>query len=424
MSAPLELRKGWCPGALRPMQSGDGLLLRVKPRTGVYSITALQVTAEAAMRFGSGEIDLTNRGNLQLRGVRDATYADAIAALDAAGLLDQAARSEAVRNIVVDPLSEVDPARATVRKLGADIEDRLVRDQRLWSLPDKFGFSISGTTGPRVGNRSADIMLAADGDTRFAIFLDGGMHVCAFVSRDGAVDATMRLALAFIALCATDPSLSRMKDAVAQRGCAELFASTGLPSTAVAPHGAAPEQPVGLLAHGGRVFAAGIGLPFGRIRGDDLKTLAMMAAGLGTNAVYTSPQRLFIFPVDAPEAAAGILAEAKNLGLITVPGDLRLAIDVCPGAPACRNATTETRRDAQRLVDDLGGRLDGVTSLHISGCQKGCARRGPASLTLVARNGRYDIVCNGGPGGAVAVSSVVPDGIARVVARFIAEPSL
>jgi precorrin-3B synthase len=26
--------KGWCPGALRPMASGDGLVLRIRARTG------------------------------------------------------------------------------------------------------------------------------------------------------------------------------------------------------------------------------------------------------------------------------------------------------------------------------------------------------------------------------------------------------
>ena len=26
--------KGWCPGALRPMQSGDGLVTRIRPPLG------------------------------------------------------------------------------------------------------------------------------------------------------------------------------------------------------------------------------------------------------------------------------------------------------------------------------------------------------------------------------------------------------
>jgi precorrin-3B synthase len=234
----------------------------------------------------------------------------------------------------------------------------------------------------------------------------------------------MRLAVAFIAWCAKDPSLSRMRDAVAQEGSAALLACVGLPATTIAPaDAAAPKQPVGLLAHEGRVFAAGAGLPFGRIGADDLKTLALIAAGLGIDAVHSSPERLVIFPVDAPDAAAALLSEAAKLGLIAALGDPRLAIDVCPGAPACRNATTETRRDAQCLVEALGRRLDAAASLHISGCEKGCARRSAASLTLVARNGRYDIIRDDGPGGPVAVASVSHDEIAAAVGRFISEPA-
>ena len=33
--------------------------------------------------------------------------------------------------------------------------------------------------------------------------------------------------------------------------------------------------------------------------------------------------------------------------------------------------------------------------LHVSGCSKSCAHRGPASLTLVGRDGRYDLIRNG-----------------------------
>ena len=39
-------RRGWCPSLFAPMQSGDGLLLRVKPRLGV--IPAPEARALAA----------------------------------------------------------------------------------------------------------------------------------------------------------------------------------------------------------------------------------------------------------------------------------------------------------------------------------------------------------------------------------------
>ena len=130
-----------------------------------------------------------------------------------------------------------------------------------------------------------------------------------------------------------------------------------------------------------------MGLPFGRIIARELEALCRTASRLGIEVVNTSPERVLVFPVGDPEAATALLAEAAKLHLITEARDPRLAMDVCPGAPACRNASTETRRDAQHLVDALQDSLAAFPSLHISGCEKGCARRGAAALTLVGRNG-------------------------------------
>lgn len=33
--------------------------------------------------------------------------------------------------------------------------------------------------------------------------------------------------------------------------------------------------------------------------------------------------------------------------------------------------------------------------MHISGCDKGCAHPGPADVTLVGRDGKFDLVRNG-----------------------------
>src|SRR5689334_2620848 len=100
MTSIEHLRKGWCPGAHRPMRSGDGLLVRVRPRAGALSFASLRTIGSIAAEFGSGEIDLTNRGNLQIRGVSDSAFAVLLGALDTAGLLDPSAEAEAVRNVV------------------------------------------------------------------------------------------------------------------------------------------------------------------------------------------------------------------------------------------------------------------------------------------------------------------------------------
>ena len=38
--------KGWCPGGLRPMASGDGLIIRVRPWCGAFTLEQAAGLAE------------------------------------------------------------------------------------------------------------------------------------------------------------------------------------------------------------------------------------------------------------------------------------------------------------------------------------------------------------------------------------------
>jgi precorrin-3B synthase len=416
-----HLRKGWCPGALRPMRSGDGLLVRVRPRAGVFSLSALRAIGAAAAEFGSGEIDLTNRGNMQIRGVTDESFDTVLAALDDAGLLDTSAEAEAVRNVVVDPLSGVDPAHSNIRDLAQALEETLALDARLWTLPGKFGFGISGTSSPRVGSRSTDIMASADGG-RTLVYLDGGRGACCEVSRHTVIDAVHRLALVFVELRANDTNLRRMRDAVARFGAATIFAMASL-KACVLPLDGDTAVPVGLLARRESVFGAGIGLPFGRIMASQLGALCDAAVAANVENVHTSPQRALVVAVSDAESGMALLQRAGDVGLITQAGDVRLAMDVCPGSPACKNASTNTRRDAQRFAETFSESLRGCT-LHISGCEKGCARRSAASFTLVGRGGRYDIIKDGSADSMSVHETINSDDIQAAISLLIGEPAI
>jgi len=78
--------KGWCPGALRPMVSGDGLVVRVRPFGGRLSPEQARGIAALAQSHGNGLIDLSSRANVQLRGVRQDTHAPLIDGLRDLGL--------------------------------------------------------------------------------------------------------------------------------------------------------------------------------------------------------------------------------------------------------------------------------------------------------------------------------------------------
>jgi precorrin-3B synthase len=411
MTTAENLRKGWCPGALRPMQTGDGLLVRVRPRAGTYSLAALSAIADAAARFGSGEIDLTNRANLQLRGLREDSYGEAIPALAAAGLIDDDAEAEAVRNVVVDPLSGLDPARMDMRPLAGALERRLVETTALHALPGKFGFALNGSLASKI---SSDIIVTARDARSCVVQLDGAAgQTAAIVAYDDAVDAAVRLGQTFLDVAKENPDIRRMRDAMAVVSEASFFARSGL--QVAAGMTAAHEQDLALAGAIGpstAPFAVAFGLPFGRIGADALRALCDGAAAAGCSDIRPTAGRTMVLPVRSVGAARALVSLAQSLGLITDPADARLKFDVCPGAPACRNAMTPTRDDASRLITGLALAGIATPSVHISGCNKGCARRDTATLTFVGHDGAYDLIRDGTADGRPAMSGISPSGLA------------
>ncbi|BCH35437.1 precorrin-3B synthase [Mesorhizobium sp. L-8-10] len=80
-----HLVRGACPTLAEPMETGDGLLARLNPVSGGIAPSTLAAIAEAAARFGNGQIEVTARGSLQIRGLTQFTaprLAEAIDGLD------------------------------------------------------------------------------------------------------------------------------------------------------------------------------------------------------------------------------------------------------------------------------------------------------------------------------------------------------
>jgi len=176
-AAPMKTEprvKGWCPGAHRPMMSGDGLVVRVRPRMGRLDAAQVLRLCDLARTIGSGTLDLTSRANLQIRGVTERDHPALLDGLLDAGLLDDTPDLEARRNILVTP-----------DWTGADLTERLHAGllealPHLPDLPAKMGIALDTGAAPLLQNASADfrfergaggsLILRADGaDTGGAI---------------------------------------------------------------------------------------------------------------------------------------------------------------------------------------------------------------------------------------------------------------
>lgn len=359
--------KGWCPGALRPMQSGDGLVVRVRPHNGRLSPPQAVGIAEAALAFGNGWIDLSGRANLQIRGVTDSSYPPLIAALTLLGLVDGDADAEARRNILLTPFwSAGDDSDVVAQALQRALAEYDI------VLPSKFGFVVD------CGAERA--LSAAPGDIRIERGARGGIIVRVDgVARGRPVSvqdaAPLALALAdwFVASGGVEDGRGRMAAHIA-RGAALPSALTGDAEPAI---DAIPPAPA-LVSAG-----ALVGLSFGQMHADTLSALAGIGSGL-----RMTPWRMVLI-----ENATTM---PDNVHLITLPDDPLLRVVACTGSPGCPQARGETRSLARALASFITSH----DRLHVSGCAKGCAHPGCASFTLVATGTGYDLIRKGAAGDA------------------------
>lgn len=371
--------RGWCPSLYEPMESGDGWLVRVKPSIATLSADAALALADAAERFGSGVIELTNRANMQFRGLSVASarlFAESVAGL---GLASSAPGAERRRNVLVSPLAGCDPSVAggTV-VLARALEVMLVDDETLSTLPAKFGLIVDGGGLLGVTDAPGDILVQLRGG-QARVSLDGTL-LAAGCMPDEVVDTVRRLIGVFL----DNRVARRMRELVPE----DAFAAAGLKAN-LQRLPSRPRQPVGQHSYGANSIGAfGFGLAFGQIDAASLRVLAIMARDQGNGSLRVTPWRTLMLPSISPATAVGALSAA----IIGDPADPRLSIHACAGKPACPHSSVDTRMDAEQLA--LSGVAQGRI-VHVSGCSKGCAHPGPCAITLVGEAGRYRLVRGG-----------------------------
>jgi precorrin-3B synthase len=399
--AALEV-KGWCPGALRPMLSGDGLIVRVRPQSATLGLDELAVLVDAAGLFGNGHIDLTRRANLQIRGVSEATLPQLHEVIARLGLLDDSPDGEAVRNVMINPLAGIDPAEVLdVRSIGGELARLLASEKSLWALPTKFGFIVDGGGLLDLAEQRGDVRLAAIADgpnSAVAVGLEarGGVEWLGSIFPGAAAAAAIETGLAFIGVASREKR-QRMRD-LSDEGLASIRSVIGprLDALRENPRNADARliKRAGLIELGAGRLAVGIAAPFGRVEADQFRMLADAIAAHGVKAIRLSPWRALYAEVPSEQSGQSILVVAASVGLIVDPGDPLLQIEACPGAPGCQSTSLDTRGDGRRLAGLLP-RFGFTGTIHVSGCAKGCAKSGTSDLVLVGAEGRYGLVRNG-----------------------------
>ncbi len=376
-------RRGACPTFSTPMQTGDGLLARLHP-AGPMSLPTFVGLCRAAERRGNGILEVTQRGSLQVRGLRAETLAGFRTDVEALDV-------DAPEGVVVQtpPLS--------VHSLGpaSGLREALRRSGIAARLAPKTTVVLDFGDGLPIDDLAADIRLQALESSRLHV---GIGHAPVIWIGDVAAGNAGAAVIGMLEILAAAGPGTRARDlsaAAFRSAIARLLVS-----------GRAPEPRGTADAVGRHSGAVGIGLPFGWTKAGTLQQLLSAAVDLGADRVWASPGRALVFESLPGAPAARFIALASALRFIVNPGDLRRRVVACIGAPGCASAFQPVRT----LADDVAGiaaLLNGDERIHLSGCAKGCAHPRRAAVTLVGWEAGFRLVLDGTPDG-VSVASLSP----------------
>lgn len=389
-----------CPGTLTVHRARDGGLARIRIPGGALPAPLLAAIGDWAAELGNGRIELTGRGNLQLRGLGPGAEVDLADRLTRNGLLPSPAHDRA-RNVLASPLSGRDGLGAwDIRPLVGELDRRLCASAELAELPGRFLFALDDGRGDVAGSGADATIVALPGgesaDARpaggravwrrgdpAALLLGGRDTGLRFPSRD-AVGVLLAAATAFLARRA-DERVWRVSELPG--GPLSLVPDIGLPGRVpeLSVPAAEPRGPVGPIAQtDGRVALAAV-VPLGELSPVRCRLLAELAA----HEVVLTPWRGAVLPGLAADAVAAASERLAEAGLVLEPDSALLGVTACTGRPGCASALADVRGDALGLPAAGAGRAG--PPVHWSGCARRCGRPSGEVVDVVAGEYGYQV---------------------------------
>lgn len=343
-------------------RAADGALARVRLPGGMLSGAALTALAQAATRFGSPDLELTSRGNLQIRGITDtAAVADAVAA---AGLLPSPTH-ERVRNIVASPLSGRSGGLADLRPLVLDLDAAIRREPVLAESSGRFWFGLDDGRGDISGLGTDVGVHALDGE--LAALLLAGRDTGVRLSLDGAVRTLIEVAVRFVAVRG---NAWRVGELATPQDLLAGLAVTAEPGATWPP---VVRPPVGWIPQDDGGVTLGAGIPLGVLPARTAEFVGAVEA-----PVIITPWRSVLI-CDLDEGVADVaLRVLAPMGLVFDENSPWLDVSACTGSPGCERSAADVRADAAAAVDDpaQGHR-------HFVGCERACGSP-PVGEVLIA----------------------------------------
>jgi ferredoxin-nitrite reductase len=421
-----------CPDIYHPAVARDGLLTRLRIPGGILNVAQCREIVGLLETTGLGDVRVTNRANLQLRGLDRDLEPELLAKLIACGLVVKDRDIDGIRNIMTSPLAGIDRVELIdVIPLVGFWDKYLSEHPELGVLSNKFSVGFDGGGSVSILDRPNDITLLAISEDEFLLHLamgargDAPVAVGVRFARHECMPILGSIAQSYRRGCEELGENLRLRDVIDRWWGLEIFlkvvqeeidllclgirltrqfAPVGCPNSDSTLRGGPRQRGMekDVCKHLGvwkqkqadakkgkkwievEPCYVGLALPLGRLTSFQLNGLADIADRYGSGEIRLTPWQNAIVPDVRDENADVVQGLIEELGFSVGADRIDGLLMACAGASGCQYAATDTQADAIALSEYLESKceLDTPLNIHFSGCDKSCAQHYLADITL------------------------------------------
>ncbi|MDF3055982.1 MAG: nirA [Rariglobus sp.] len=405
----------------------DSFMIRL--RVPACEITSHQFhgLADLAAELGNGQVDLTTRGNLQLRELRPRDLVAVLTRVQELGLTSRGAGADNIRNVTASPNSGFDPNELLdVRPYAKAVHHYIMNHRDCYGLPRKFNISFDNGGSLTVAADTNDIAFIATRVTEASLsrvervdpnalsvspglyfrVLLGGITGHQDFARDTGLlikpaEATA-LSAAMVRVFVehgdrTNRKKARLKYLLDKWGfdrfLDEVQKKLSFPLVRVPLAACEPRRP--LIKHGWigpykqaqRGFTSiGVGIPVGRMSAKQMHGLATLAANFGKGELRLTVWQNVIIPHVPHALVASASRQLQNLGFTTEASSTTSGIVACTGSRGCKYAAADTKGAAAALAKHFASSslsVEQPVNIHFTGCSNSCAQHYCGDIGLI-----------------------------------------
>lgn len=403
---------------VKPAQ--NSFMMRCRTPGCILQSHQLRGLAEITEDWGSGNVDLTTRGNTQVREIMPPNVVNVFTKLTELGLTSKGSGADNLRNITASPTTGFDPEELfDVMPYAKAMHHYILNNRDMYGLPRKFNISFDNGGPVSVCADTNDIAFYAT-EVKEGHDVEPGMYfrvqLCGitghkqFASDSGILikpEQSVAVAAAMVRVFVengdrTNRKKARLKYLVDKWGIPKFLEETqkklAFDLTYFDIDQCEPRKPIDQQGHMGvhkqkeeGLNYVGVITPVGRISADRAKQIADVADEFGAGELRLTVWQNIIIPHVKDADIDALTAKIKEIGFEIDANSFAAGLIACTGNTGCKFAASNTKFHATELAKTLGERLqlDTPINIHLTGCPHSCAQHYIGDIGLQGASAKY-----------------------------------